>query len=65
MLTLKLLCLFILNLILLPNGFQYYCVNPVQYNEYSVGNVDTDGLVLSTKASVATVPNTHPCVSSR
>ena len=36
----------------------------VQYNAYIVSTMDTDGLVLSTRASVATVVSMHPYVSS-
>ena len=48
--------------------FHYKCnilVKLVQYNEYLINTVDTNGLVLySTRASVATEQNTHPCISS-
>ena len=36
----------------------------VQYNECYFSSVDIDGLVFSTRTSVATVLNEHPCVSS-
>ena len=35
----------------------------VQYNEYLISIVDTDGLMLSTRASVAKVVTTHPCIT--
>ena len=36
-----------------------------QHNQYSVKSVDADGLWFGTRASVAVVLSTDPCVSSR